>query len=129
MTTFVGMDIRNADEGEENLTDSIRIWILIPARPLTCCMTSGKRFPLLGLNEGVRLNQWILGSTPKCFFSRFGVAPGEVCIIKNLGLFRDISLPFSQSAGFPEKSHIPCLNTSSLIYWPVVWRAEGAWTW
>ena len=72
MTTSAGVGMGNADEEEENLMDSFRIWILVPAQPLTCCMTSGKRFPFLGLNEGVRLDQWIpkltQGSAPRYFF-------------------------------------------------------------
>lgn len=59
MTTSAGVGIINADKEEENLMDSIRNWILVPSQPLTCYMTSGKRFPFLGLNEGVRLDQWI----------------------------------------------------------------------
>ena len=42
-------------------------------------------------------------------------------------LFWDISLPSPLSASFP-KSHSPCLNTSSPIYWPVMRQAERAWT-
>ena len=51
----------------------------------------------------------------------------SLCSVKDTGIqtpirwsFGDFRLPSSQFAGFPNKVIIPCLNTSSLIYWPVV---------